>query len=447
MSEEKRENSKEEFDVLKKSEEINFFANQTNSSLVKPSKNQEGRLGYNFIKTISFFPSNSYLCFEIYFKEIKLFSLIFIEHGDHFTFLNPLGTYLERRYFIEFNSISCAIPRVHDYDFYISNCVSCVLGVEDRRGMEKELGHILEDLSISLSLNPSSLCYEVSLEELKSLLESYTFQMITFPVELNIVGFVLEFDGNSLQHVCTITSTRGRRYTMEFEGQGKNVGGKQILLNFRKKMNGSLKVLKAHLCDLVKTTFGNGVFELNLKNLVEKHLVYSSAFVDFLFKAEALNETIVQSTKSCVNIENHSLGANLLYSLTFKEFLDELIFKRELKVLQILIPFKELCYLWNSCGVQMLVDKRDVLFTYSLLSLECFCNIHSIVPFSAFISNVAHLLWLFERLGSRTYPFKGGADGMTRERYENTESFQGSVIWSRARKIKEETQRNKFGRS
>ncbi|KAI5652264.1 hypothetical protein M9H77_29451 [Catharanthus roseus] len=126
-------------------------------------------------------------------------------------------------------------------------------------------------------------------------------------VELNVVGFALEFDRNSLQYVFTITSTRGRRHTMEFEGLGKNV-------------------FKAHLCDLVKTGFGNGFFELKLKNLVERHLVYSSTSVDFLFKDEALNEIIVQNTKSCVKIENQSLGATLLYSLTFKEigFEDEL---------------------------------------------------------------------------------------------------------------------------
>ncbi|KAI5682053.1 hypothetical protein M9H77_03281 [Catharanthus roseus] len=48
-------------------------------------------------------------------------------------------------------------------------------------------------------------------------------------VEFNIVGFALEFDKKFLQHVCTITSMRGRRHTMEFEGQGQNVGGKLIL--------------------------------------------------------------------------------------------------------------------------------------------------------------------------------------------------------------------------
>ncbi|KAI5682058.1 hypothetical protein M9H77_03286 [Catharanthus roseus] len=171
-----------------------------------------------------------------------------------------------------FNSLSCATPRVDDNDFHVANCVSCVLGVEDRRSMGKEPGPILEDLPISPSLNPS-LCY-------KELMR---------------------------------------------------------LLNFTKKLNGSLKVFKAHPCDLVKTTFGNGVFELNLKNLVEKHLVSSIASIEFFFKDETLNESIVQKTKSYVKIENQSLGATLLYSLTFKEFLDELSFKSELKVIQVLM--------------------------------------------------------------------------------------------------------------
>ncbi|KAI5667744.1 hypothetical protein M9H77_17597 [Catharanthus roseus] len=73
-------------------------------------------------------------------------------------------------------------------------------------------------------------------------------------------------------------------------------------------MNGILKVFKAHLCDLVETTFGNGVFELSLKNLIEKHLVYS---IDFLFNDETLNDSIVQNTKSCVKIENHLLKHDL----------------------------------------------------------------------------------------------------------------------------------------
>ncbi|KAI5667218.1 hypothetical protein M9H77_17071 [Catharanthus roseus] len=138
------------------------------------SKDEEGKLAYKSIKTINFFPYNSYLSFEIYFKEIKLFSLVFMENGYQFYFLNSLGTFSERKQFMEFNSISCAIPRNNECYFNITNYVSCMLGVEDKgRGMEKELGTILEELPINLSLNPSLMCYEVSFVKLKFFLESY----------------------------------------------------------------------------------------------------------------------------------------------------------------------------------------------------------------------------------------------------------------------------------
>ncbi|KAI5658118.1 hypothetical protein M9H77_26911 [Catharanthus roseus] len=52
-------------------------------------------------------------------------------------------------------------------------------------------------------------------------------------------------------------------------------------------------------------------------------------------------------TQSCIKIENQSVSATLLYSLTFKEFLDELIFKRELKVLQVFMLNQEFPLLNN----------------------------------------------------------------------------------------------------
>ncbi|KAI5662031.1 hypothetical protein M9H77_21354 [Catharanthus roseus] len=57
--------------------------------------------------------------------------------------------------------------------------------------MEKKLETILEDLSISLSLNPCLSFYEVSFVELKSLLVSYT-------LHVGILGdiCVISFDGN-----------------------------------------------------------------------------------------------------------------------------------------------------------------------------------------------------------------------------------------------------------
>ncbi|KAI5650435.1 hypothetical protein M9H77_36440 [Catharanthus roseus] len=97
-----------------------------------------------------------------------------MENGYQFYFLNALGTLLEKKQSIEFNSISCAIPRVDEYHFNIANYASCVLGVEDKgRSMEKELGTIPEELPISLSLNLSLMWHEVSFVELELFLESY----------------------------------------------------------------------------------------------------------------------------------------------------------------------------------------------------------------------------------------------------------------------------------
>ncbi|KAI5664545.1 hypothetical protein M9H77_23868 [Catharanthus roseus] len=104
---------------------------------------------------------NTIIMVPILMKDITLFPTVVMfvmeEHGDHFTWFKSPGTYLERRYFIESNSISCPSPRVDDCDFNIANSDSCVLAVEDRKSVEKELGPTLEDISISLSLNLSSL--------------------------------------------------------------------------------------------------------------------------------------------------------------------------------------------------------------------------------------------------------------------------------------------------
>ncbi|KAI5653972.1 hypothetical protein M9H77_31159 [Catharanthus roseus] len=170
--------------VLEKSEEVNFYANVTNSFFANEflcvqtfedsSKDEGEKFVYKSIKTINFFPSSSYLSFEIYLKEIKLFTLVFRENGYQFYFLNSLGTLLEKIQFIEFNSISCAIPRDYECHFNIAKYGFCVLGVEDKgRSMEKKLGTILEDLLTSLSLDLSLMCYEVSFVKLKLFLESY----------------------------------------------------------------------------------------------------------------------------------------------------------------------------------------------------------------------------------------------------------------------------------
>ncbi|KAI5653240.1 hypothetical protein M9H77_30427 [Catharanthus roseus] len=128
-------------------------------------------LDYKSIKTINFFPPISNLRFEIYFKEIKLSHLFSWKNRYQFYFLNSLGTLIEKKQLIEFNSNYYAIPRIDECHFDITNYASCVLGVEDEgRSIEKELGAILEELSMKLSLIPSLMCYEVSFYAIKEFL-------------------------------------------------------------------------------------------------------------------------------------------------------------------------------------------------------------------------------------------------------------------------------------
>ncbi|KAI5664554.1 hypothetical protein M9H77_23877 [Catharanthus roseus] len=152
---EKEEQRGEEIVLLENSEEVNFYANETNSFLTSESlwvqnfedssKDEYGKIAYRSIKTINFFPSNSYFFFEIYFNEIKLFSFIFMENVYQFYFLNSLGTLLEKKHFIEFNSLSCFIRRIHEYYGNSANYVSYVLGIKDKgMNMEKEHGNFLK---------------------------------------------------------------------------------------------------------------------------------------------------------------------------------------------------------------------------------------------------------------------------------------------------------------
>ncbi|KAI5654593.1 hypothetical protein M9H77_31780 [Catharanthus roseus] len=145
------------------------------------------------VMTISLFPSNSYLSFEIYFKEIKFVSLAFMENGYQFFFLNSFGTLLEKRQYLEFNTLSYVIPRVDEYYYNVANYASCMLGMEKCS--------ILQELPTSLSLNPSLMCYEVSLVELEFLLKSY-LSHVSIHGDLGAISF-----GGGLFLVVSYTST------------------------------------------------------------------------------------------------------------------------------------------------------------------------------------------------------------------------------------------------
>ncbi|KAI5671897.1 hypothetical protein M9H77_12261 [Catharanthus roseus] len=57
----------------------------------------------------------------------------------------------------------------------------------------------------------------------------------------------------------------------------------------------------------------------------DEKLVYPISFIDYLLKRDILKDFLVQNTTSCDKLLHQAFGGILLYSLTFKEFLDELI--------------------------------------------------------------------------------------------------------------------------
>ncbi|KAI5663965.1 hypothetical protein M9H77_23288 [Catharanthus roseus] len=284
-------------------------------------------------------------------------------------------------------------------------------------------------------------------------------------VEPNIAGFEHEFDRNSLQHVRIITLTRGRRHTMEFEDQGENVARKLILCYGDLTMSFSsnlflfylvfsfkeLKLfleLNAFYVILVGKWTLCGDFHAKFKGEFAENCDYQSSFlyaskknfdgfIPFIkllclvsYKFEFPHEEQKVLTLLFGNI--HGIQ---FYHFHFKEFKWLVNFRKKMN--GILKVFKaHLCDLekttfgngnmsWNFYGVETLVDKLDALFAYSVLSLECLGNFHSVVPFNASISNVACLLWLIEGIKLRTTPSKRGADGMIQDVQETIELLQG----------------------
>ncbi|KAI5682173.1 hypothetical protein M9H77_03401 [Catharanthus roseus] len=127
----------------------------------------QGQAEVKFVESSMVEDSPKIKDFEIYFKEIKLFHLFLRKMDMNFTFLNSLGTLLEKKQFIEFNSISCTIPRVYEYYFNITNYAFCVLGIEEKgRNIEKYL-----------SLNPFLMWHEVSFVELELFLDSRLYHV------------------------------------------------------------------------------------------------------------------------------------------------------------------------------------------------------------------------------------------------------------------------------
>ncbi|KAI5681107.1 hypothetical protein M9H77_02334 [Catharanthus roseus] len=155
MSKEKQENTKEELVEFEISEEMNFFASETNSSLVsevlfvqnfgEPIKNEEGTLSYNSIKIISFFPSNSYLCFVISLRKLSCSHLFTWEMQIISLFLTHLELPLKRNICLSF--ILHLVVFMKDFiGFATSNQLSFLSGHIEFFLNEHELSNVVESL-------------------------------------------------------------------------------------------------------------------------------------------------------------------------------------------------------------------------------------------------------------------------------------------------------------
>ncbi|KAI5668711.1 hypothetical protein M9H77_18564 [Catharanthus roseus] len=124
------------------------------------------------------------------------------KNGDGDLNFGELSKNQEERLLSLWDSYTCQVSLISDMCIiaFEGNLFLLVPSLTDRLSSYFSLEDLL--MSSSIMFDPS--CYGFGNLDDTSL------------VELNI-------------HVCTITSTRGRRHTMEFEGQGENVGGKLIL--------------------------------------------------------------------------------------------------------------------------------------------------------------------------------------------------------------------------
>ncbi|KAI5682065.1 hypothetical protein M9H77_03293 [Catharanthus roseus] len=306
-------------------------------------------------------------------------------------------------------------------------------------------------------------------------MDYYSYDIISFPPapshsyfghffkETKSCSFVLDLDRNSLQHACTLTSMSGRRHTMEFEGQGENIGGKLFLCYGDSSTSFSSNLFLFYLVFSFKDLklFFDGYAKLE-KSVFDPKYWHDNldiiSFVIDLFSSWTPMWGLIPSYFLDPFVENFLVKKVEGYLCSLIGDLLNKSIRRDIERCSYMIPFFETFvialngiapfenHFLNVKGQleNTLHDHkiRPFTFTFQVL-LEI---VHSIPPLVKIISIIARRLWLFEGTDSRMRPFKGGMDGMTRDKYENMERFQGSFTRSRARKIEEKTQRIKLGR-
>ncbi|KAI5664097.1 hypothetical protein M9H77_23420 [Catharanthus roseus] len=193
---EKQENEKEEqrekeIVVVEKIKEVNFYANDTNSFSASkslcvqnsedPSKDKDGKLSYKSIKMINFFLSTSYLSLEIYFKDSRLFSLVFME-------LKTKGRSMEKvlRHFLKDLPISrCFYAKESAFIEAIKNdeFVSLLYCKEELSGLFplREMEHQIELVSLFIMAYVDEILIDVY----------YGFKLL---MTFDLIGHVLRLD-------------------------------------------------------------------------------------------------------------------------------------------------------------------------------------------------------------------------------------------------------------
>ncbi|KAI5676807.1 hypothetical protein M9H77_07757 [Catharanthus roseus] len=182
--------------------------------------------------------------------------------------------------------------------------------------MEKEHEAILEELSISLSLNPSLMCCDVSLVELELFLESYLSHVKIYGGLFLVVSYVSTcFSSYAVlkSHCCIVSIAVGFGFNgglsdkclgkfVENVGYGSSfldtlmehhndfvflnqlMSFELLLKDIENQMGTNLELFKLNPLVFEKSSLGKEAFEQVCKDFVVGHLYYHKPFKEWFLK-------------------------------------------------------------------------------------------------------------------------------------------------------------------
>ncbi|KAI5681295.1 hypothetical protein M9H77_02522 [Catharanthus roseus] len=286
-----------------------------------------------------------------------------------FYFLNSLGTLLEKKYFIEFNSLCCVIPRIHEYYHNVANYISNVLGIEDKgRNIEIEFGAILEELPESLLHSGSMLdlsYYDFGVmnnASIESIVVGFGLDDALFDILhdkylgkiVENVGYVSSFlntfienhnDFVSLnqfmsfvsgqvelscneQKLANVINSLNTLFENTFGFQFYHLHFKEFLLkDFENRMRVNLGLFKVNPWAFEKSNLRKEAFEQVCKYYVVEHLYYHKTFKDWFLKLFILCPRFQKN--SCASILKHVFEDILFIHQISKEVFDRVVSKEK----------------------------------------------------------------------------------------------------------------------